>query len=236
MKKVLACTVAVSLLFLGVPMPMNAGVVAGVATEWTQILNHVQLVMNYIRMGVQLQIQMQQLSEQLKQGKGLPRQIFGSIQQDLGQLAQIVQGGQALAYSMGNLDAQFRNTFPGYSSRTSGYFNDYKKWSQTSLDTTLSTLRAAGLQGQQLNNAQAVLAKLRTMSMSAGGQMEAAQVGNQIAEQQVEQLMALRQLMLVDLQSKQAYQAEQIQKEQADKAALEQVFGTQPLVTSDRKY
>ncbi|PYU77956.1 MAG: hypothetical protein DMG50_29215, partial [Acidobacteria bacterium] len=74
MKKVLACTVAVSLLFLGVPTPMNAGVVAGVATEWTQILNHVQLVMNYIRMGVQLQIEMQQLSEQLKQGKGLPRQ------------------------------------------------------------------------------------------------------------------------------------------------------------------
>ena len=66
--------------------------------------------------------------------------------------------------------------------------------------------------------------------------MEAAQVGNQIAEQQVEQLMALRQLMLVDLQSKQAYQAEQIQKEQADKAALEQVFGTQPLVTDQKKY
>src|SRR5437016_4988204 len=236
MKKVLACTVAVSLLFLGVPTPMSAGVVAGVATEWTQILNHVQLVMNYVRMGVQLQIQMQQLSEELRQGKGLPKQIFGSIQQDLGQRAQIVQGWQALAYSMGNLDAQFRNTFPGYSSRTSGYFNDYKKWSQTSLDTTLSTLRAVGLQGQQLNNAQAVLTKLRNMSMSAGGQVQAAQVGNQIAEQQVEQLMGLRQLMLVDLQSKQAYQAEQIQKEQADKAALEQVFGTQPLVTDQKKY
>jgi len=236
MKKVGVFMVVLSLLFLGVPAPTNAGVVAGVATEWTQILNHVQLVMNYIRMGVQLQIEMQQLSEQLKQGKGLPSQIFGSIQQDLGQLAQIVQGGQALAYSMGNLDAQFRNTFPGYSSRTSGYFNDYKKWSQTSLDTTLSTLRAVGLQGQQLNNAQAVLTKLRNMSMSAGGQVQAAQVGNQIAEQQVEQLMALRQLMLVDLQSKQAYQAEQIQKEQADKAALEQLFGKQPLMTSDKKY
>jgi len=236
MKKVIVLVVTLSLLFVGVPAPTNAGVVAGVATEWTQIMNHVQLVMNYIRMGVQLQIQMQQLSEELRQGKGLPKQIFGSIQQDLGQLAQIVQGGQALAYSMGNLDAQFRNTFPGYSSRTSGYFNDYKKWSQTSLDTTLSTLRAAGLQGQQLNNAQTVLAKLRTMSMGAGGQMQAVQVGNQIAEQQVEQLMALRQLMLVDLQSKQAYQAEQIQKEQADKAALEQVFGTQPLVTDQKKY
>jgi P-type conjugative transfer protein TrbJ len=66
--------------------------------------------------------------------------------------------------------------------------------------------------------------------------MQAAEVGNQIAEQQVEQLMALRQLMLTDLQSKQAYQAEQIQKEQADSASLEHVFGTQPLVTDQKKY
>lgn len=236
MKKLIAFTVVLSLAFLGIPTSMNAGVVAGVATEWTQILNHVQLVMNYIRQGIQLQTQLQQYTEQLRQGHVLPQQIFGSVQRDLAQLAQIVQGGQALAYSMGNLDAQFRSTFPGYGSRTSGYFNDYKTWSQTSLDTTLSTLRAVGLQGQQLNNAQSVLAHLRTMSMGAGGQMEAAEIGNQIAEQQVEQLMALRQLMLVDLQSKQAYQAEQIQKEQADKAALDQVFGTQPIVTDQKKY
>src|SRR6266699_4686835 len=227
MKKVIVFTIVVSMLFLGVPAPTDAGVLAGVATEWTQILNHVQLIMGYIRQGLQLENELRQYAEQLKQGRVLPQQLFGPIQQDLAQLAQVVQGGQALAYSMGNLDGQFRSTFPGYSYRTSGYFNDYKKWSQTSLDTTLNTLRAVGLQGQQLNSAQSVLAQLRTMSMGAGGQMEAAEVGNQIAEQQVEQLMALRQLMLVDLQSKQAYQAEQIQKEQAAAAAGQQVFGKQ---------
>jgi P-type conjugative transfer protein TrbJ len=234
MKKVVVFTLVLSLLFLGVPA--NAGVVAGVATEWTQILNHVQLILGYIRQGIQLENQLKQYEEQLKQGRVAPQQLFGPIQQDLSQLAQVVQGGQALAYSMGNLDGRFRSTFPGYSYRTSGYFNDYKKWSQTSLDTTMNTLRAVGLQGQQLNNAQAVLAQLRTMSAGAGGQMEAVEVGNQIAEQQVEQLMALRQLMLTDLQSKQAYQAEQIQKEQADKAALEQLFGKQPLMTDQKKY
>jgi P-type conjugative transfer protein TrbJ len=100
----------------------------------------------------------------------------------------------------------------------------------------MNSLRAAGLQGQQLSNAQSVLAQLRTMSTGAGGQMQAVEVGNQIAEQQVEQLMSLRQLMLTDLQSKQAYQAEQIQKEQADQAALEQLFGKHPLVTDQKKY
>ena len=66
--------------------------------------------------------------------------------------------------------------------------------------------------------------------------MQAIEVGNEIAEQQVEQLMALRQLMLVDLQSKQAYQAEQIQKEQAAAAAGQQVFGKQHMATDQKKY
>jgi type IV secretion system protein TrbJ len=236
MKKVMVFTVVLSLVFLGIPAPADAGVVAGMATEWTQILNHVQLIMGYIRQGLQLENELKQYEEQLKQGMVSPQQLFGPIQQDLSQLAQVVQGGQALSYSMGNLDAQFRNTFPGYSFRSSGYFTDYKKWSQTSLDTTMNSLRAGGLQGQQLNNAQTVLAQLRTMSTGAGGQMQAVEVGNQIAEQQVEQLMSLRQLMLTDLQSKQAYQAEQIQKEQADQAALEQLFGKHPLVTDQKKY
>ena len=135
-----------------------------------------------------------------------------------------------------NLDAQFRNTFTGYGFRTQGYYQDYQKWSQTSLDTTLNSLKAAGFHGQQLQSQQAILAALRAQSTGAGGEVQAMEVGNQIAEQQVEQLMALRQLMLVDLQSKQAYQAEQIQKEQAAAAAGQQVFGKQHMVTDDKKY
>src|SRR5258708_25150860 len=129
MKKAMVFTVVLSLLLLGVPTPMNAGVVAGVATEWTQILNHVQLIMGYIREGLQLENELKQYAEQLKQGRVLPQQLFGPIQQDLSQLAQVVQGGQALAYSIGNLIAPFPHHFPRYSFRTSRSFQDYKKWS-----------------------------------------------------------------------------------------------------------
>ena len=96
MKKVMVFTVVVSMLFLGVPAPTDAGVLAGVATEWTQILNHVQLIMGYIRQGLQLENELRQYAEQLKQGRVLPQQLFGPIQQDLSQLSQVVQGGQAL--------------------------------------------------------------------------------------------------------------------------------------------
>ncbi len=235
MKRVFVFVVAFSLL-LGTPTQSDAGVIAGVATEWTQILNHVQLIQSYIRQGLQLENELKRYELALKESVVQPNQVFGAIQQDLGQLAQLVQGGRALAYSMANLDAQFRNTFTGYGSRTQGYFQDYQKWSQTSLDTTLNSLKAAGFHGQQLQTQQAILAALRAQSTGAGGEVQAIEVGNQIAEQQVEQLMALRQLMLVDLQSKQAYQAEQIQKEQAATAAGQQVFGKQHLVTDDKKY
>ena len=236
MKKVIVFAVAVSMLFVGTPTQTDASVVAGLATEWTQILNHVQLIQSYIRQGLQLENELQRYELALKQSLVQPNQVFGPIQQDLGQLAQLVQGGQALAYSMANLDAQFRNTFTGYDFRTHGYYLDYQKWSQTSLDTTLNSLKAAGFQGQQLQSQQSILAALRAQSTGAGGEVQALEVGNQIAEQQVEQLMALRQLMLVDLESKQAYQAEQIQKEQAGAAAGQQVFGKQHMVTDDKKY
>ena len=63
-----------------------------------------------------------------------------------------------------------------------------------------------------------------SMALSADGRMQAIQVGNLISEQTVEQLMKLRQLMLVDLQSKQAFQAAQTQTEARGHAATEQFF------------
>jgi len=215
--------VAVSVVLISAA-PAPAGVLANVATETTQLLNYAQLLAHYIRQGEQLTQEILQLQEMVRNGKALPNQIFGSVMSDLTQLATIVQGGQALAYSMANLDSEFRSRFPGYGYKTGAYYQDYRVWSQTTLDTTLGTLRAAGLQGQQLQSEQSVLAALRTMATSADGRMQAIEVGNQISEQTVEQLMKLRQLMLADLQSKQAFQAAQIQNEARGHAATEQFF------------
>ena len=154
----------------------------------------------------------------------IPSHVFGPITSEIAQLASIVQGGRALAYSMANLDAEFRTRFRGWGYNSRTWFLDYRNWSQTSLDTTLNTLRAAGLQGQQLQSEQAVLNRLRAMAESSDGRMRALQVANQIAEQQVQQIMKLRQLMLADLQSKQAFQAAQIQRQAASEAASEKFF------------
>ncbi len=202
----------------------RAGVVGGIATEWTQLANNLQLVNKYIRQGEELRQKILMVADMARNTANLPFQVFGPVMADIGRLAGVVQNGRALAYSMANLDAEFRNRFRGYQYNARTWFRDYRDWSQTSLDTTLGTLRAAGLQGEQLASEQAVLDQLRGMAQSSDGRMRALQVSNQIMEQQVQQLMKLRQLILADLQSKQAYQAAQIQKQASQEAGTERYF------------
>jgi P-type conjugative transfer protein TrbJ len=226
-----AALAAVSL--LQAPRPAQGG---AFATEVTQLLNHAQLVMQYLRQAQQLSEAIKQTTDMVKNSRALTLQIFGPIASDINALAAIVQGGRALAYSLANLNTLFTARFPGYGYTGTRYFTQYRNWSQTSLDTTLGALRAAGLQGQQLQSEQAILSSLRSMAQSTGGRLEALQVMGQISEQQVQQLMKLRELMMADMSSKQSYQAAIIQKQAASEAATERFFTWTPEVSDGTTY
>jgi P-type conjugative transfer protein TrbJ len=66
--------------------------------------------------------------------------------------------------------------------------------------------------------------------------MQALQVLGQINEQQVQQLMKLRELMMADMSSKQAYQAMIIQQQTSTEAATERFFTYTPSNTDGRGY
>jgi P-type conjugative transfer protein TrbJ len=207
----------------------------GFATEITQIANNLQLVQqyaqmlrSYIRQGEELQQSILDYAESVRNSNPLAGQLFGPIEGELQALANIVQQGRALAYSMANLDEEFRTRFTGQGYRGITYLEEYAEWSQTSLDTTLSALRAVGLQASQLENEQTVLQGLRELAVTADGRMQAIQVTNQIAEQNVQQLMKLRQLMMADISAKAAWQAEQTQRDMANTAAARRFFDYAP--------
>jgi P-type conjugative transfer protein TrbJ len=228
--------VIITILFaLAVESPREAAAGA-FATEVTQLLNHAQLVLQYLRQGEQLATEVAMLADMARNSRPLGRQTFGSIASDINALARIVQGGQALAYSLGNLDQLFRMTYPGYRTAPNTYYLQYRDWSQTSLDTTLGALRAAGLQGQQLQSEQAIESSLQALAQSSDGRMEALQVLGDINDQQVQQLMKLREIMLADMSSKQAYQATVIQEQAASHAATEWFFTAGPVTSDGRTY
>jgi P-type conjugative transfer protein TrbJ len=213
------------------PVPAYAGVPGLFATEFTQILNYVELAGQLEQQVLMVENQLNQLMDMAKHGITITDQLFGTVASDISSLRQIVNTGQSLSYTMSNLDGTFRLRFPGYSS-TTNYGQAYQNWSQTSLDSIRGALNAAGVQNSQFDNDEALLQSLQGQSQSAVGRMQAIEVGNQIAENQAEQLIKLRQLMMADMQSKAAYQGALVQAEATRQANSDLFFG-QTEVTSD---
>ncbi len=205
----------------------RAGSVGGFggSTELTQLANNIELVNSYIQQAQSYVTQLDQYRNMIQNTLNIPNQIWGMVMNELSGVANLVKQGQALAYSAQNVGQQFVNTFKGFQFPSGFNFKtDYKKWSQTTMDSLKGALESANLQSQQFATEEGVLSQLRSMSSSATGQMQAIQVGSQIAEQQVQQLQKLRQLMMLQLQSQNTYMAAQQQKEDTIQAAKQDAY------------
>jgi type IV secretion system protein TrbJ len=205
------------------PPPARAAV-GLFATEITQLLNNIQLIDQYVQQVQMVTNQLTQIQNMIRNTTVNPSQVFGSVGQDLQTLANAVQGANTLAYSMGNLDAVFTQRFPGYQAVGTHYGSQYSQWTSTAMATISSTLRGMGLQSSQLQNEQTILNALRIRSENPIGMSDTVAAGNQIAEQQVEQMQKLREMMLLDLQSKQAYQAAELQDRMSTHANMDNFF------------
>jgi P-type conjugative transfer protein TrbJ len=230
-------------------VPINAQIAGGVfvcancATEPTQLTIKLMHDLEYAKQLLQYAIQVQQLADAIKNtAHGGPASLT-SIAADLGMLANVVQGGRALAYSLGNQDVLFQQTYSGYRPlgpagippAAGSYANQYAIWAQTSLATTQGIMRGAGVQGKLLATEQGVLGVLRAISASnLLNRNDAINLDSQLAAEQVAQLQKLREIQLEDLTSKAAFQGYVIQQ-QATSVAATQWFFTGGPVTSDGK-
>src|SRR5205807_7082264 len=147
-------------------------VCANCASEPTAVSIKIMHDLEYAKQILQYAIQVQQLADALKNSTHGGSAALNNAAGDLAQLANVVQGGQALAYSLGGQDAVFRATFPGYqpvlspAPNAGTYQRKYAQWAQTSLATTQGILRGVGLQGKLLATEQGVLSVLRILSSS----------------------------------------------------------------------
>ena len=215
------------------------------ATELTQILNNGELLtiggQNAQQIGnqvTQITNQVTQIANQLKIYQNmlqntaqLPENIWGQVERDLTSLQGIVQQGQGMAFSMGNLDDALRNRFQSYADfktnipDNASYSTMYQSWSDTNRDTISGTLAAANLTAEQFQTEESTMKQLRAQSSSATGQLQALQVGHSIATQQVEQMQKLRGLVSQQVTMMGTwYQAEQTEKD-LSRAIKDEFFG-----------
>jgi len=157
------------------------------------------------------------------------------VESDLTRLQGLVNQGQGIAFSMGNIDDVLKQRFQSFAEFKTGLANgesfssSYQDWSDTNRDTIAATLRAAGFTAEQFGSEEATMSQLRSMSQSAVGQMQALQVGHQIAAQQVAQSQKLRGLVSQQMTMMATwYQSEQAAKDLAQTRREEFFRSTAP--------
>nr|WP_312361807.1 P-type conjugative transfer protein TrbJ [Agrobacterium sp.] len=236
--------IAAVLLLTPSPMPAVAGGVTGQATEWTQLANNAELISLVGKSAEQVNNQITQISQLAEQIQNqlkiyqnmlqntaqLPNHIWGQVESDLQNLQNVVNQGQGVAFSMGNIDDVLKQRFQSFSEMKSSlpdgasFSSTYQNWSDTNRDTIGGTLKAANLTAEQFSSEESTMSSLRSMSESADGQMKALQVGHQIAAQQVAQMQKLRGLVSQQMTMMGTwFQSEQAQKDLAQ-ARREQFF------------
>jgi P-type conjugative transfer protein TrbJ len=215
------------------------------SSEPTQVTIKLMHDLEYAKQLLQYALQVEQLADAIKNTAHGGPATLTNVAADLGMLANVVQGGRALAYSLGNQDVLFRQTYPGYLPLSPGgvapaagtYANKYSNWARTSLDTTQGILRGAGIQGKLLATEQGVLGVLRAISASnLLNRNDAINLNSQLAGEQVAQLQKLREIQLEDVTSKAAYQGYVIQRDATSEAATQWFFTWTPETSDGKTY
>ncbi|MBC5826829.1 MAG: P-type conjugative transfer protein TrbJ [Candidatus Eremiobacteraeota bacterium] len=189
-------------------------------------INYVQNVLNQANtlkattnQATQIANELRQIEMQAQALRNIPKGQWGQIRADLAQLQQIMQRSQTINYADQNLTGDFARMYPGFHSPTN-YLQEYRGWVDNALGGIKASLQDADIQNRQLGSEDDVLQALRSMSDGASGHMQALQVGNMIAVQQVQQLQKLRQLQMAQIQAQAGFLATQQQGQSSQYASL----------------
>jgi len=98
------------------------------------------------------------------------------------------------------------------------YVERYKEWSATNDKTIRNILKAHGMQAGQFNTEKARFETLQTMSRNSEGRMQALQIGNEIANEQLLQMQKLREIMMEQSSLHASYFAKKRAQEAEDAA------------------
>lgn len=241
MKRKYACAFALSL-FLIFSWPVRTYAIRW-ATEFTQILNNIELV------GVNLgtwQVVAQQLEQLVNEAEMLEyeyKNLLSLVENPMAEinslesLNEIIQKGQVISYAAGNVEARYAELNPGFREYTAtiltppAWESKYEEWEVRNKDNIAAVLSSAGLEEETIFNEKERLETLKEMSRSAEGRKEVIQAGNLIAAEEVESLHRLRKLVADSSQLQANYMAKQQDSEDVHRAQWRRIMADGPTDT-----
>ena len=171
--------------------------------------NFARNVLHYARRIEQMNLQRQQLQQQVAAMRKLRNPNWREIGATLTQIDGLMQQGEALAYGVRAIDAEFRRTFPGVQ-----VFRDYPSEERTQAVRTLATMRGAlNAAGRAVQDLPASVARLTAMKRQLGtiqGHEEALELSGTISMYSAEELTMLRQAIAALTNVQAVYYANQV--------------------------
>lgn len=203
-----------------------AGGGVGGATELTQIANKVQLVMAYAKQVEQYETQLQQYAAELKHLEQNPMvAMSGNTTHIIDGVGSIMSAQNAMGGTIAQIDANFAQK---YGSAIAGtYAEKFKSWTDTSIGTLGSSLRAAGLHRDAYATDADALQALYNRSQSSAGTVAAVQQLSALTAMQIQQSQKLGDLMASQNVAATTWMASQTSKQQSsldNDAAIRQGF------------
>ena len=173
------------------------------ATEWTQILNNVEIVGINITQAEALRQQFRQLELQIRNARRLRAEDRLAAVGAFGGLVNILETARGASVHAAGVDERYREEFGGYGGavideRTSA--ERYEAWTETSHANIKAALKAAGLHVGAFRDEHSTLRAMQRQTMDADGMLKVMQAAAQIAAMQVEESRKLRGLLAAQVQ------------------------------------
>lgn len=166
------------------------------ATEWTQILNNIELLNQKRNQATMIYNQAIYIKNQIEQLKSVA--TYGQLDWPkaitiVRQLDSIIKQGENISQSMGQIDKVFKKQYPDYET-PSDYRKEYESWENTTRDIVKGSLRDAELNIRDFMTEETTMKTLQSMTENSQGQTQVLQASNMIAIEMVRQLQSLRAL------------------------------------------
>ncbi|KRH79550.1 hypothetical protein FERRO_06180 [Ferrovum sp. JA12] len=194
--------------------PAYAVFCANCATEWTQVLNRIQLAAQYAKQVDQYTTQLQEYQAQLRNLELNPTSIMSSdVSRLMNGIGSIMQSGQSIGGSMAKIDENFTKEFKN---PLDGNFSEkFKTWTTASQDTLGAAMRSAGMHRDSFASDTEALTALFNKTQTSQGTVAAVQTMSEINVMQVQQMQKLQDLIATQNIATSNYMAGQNAKAQA---------------------
>ena len=169
-----------------------------------------------------------QLADAIKQGLPVGGWVWGRIGVDLPTLGGVAQQGSALAWSLPGLEGLYGARFPGWTVTGNSWFDQFKIWLNTALNTAQGAAGVASRRYGQMIMDLPDYGSLQGFVAAASGRDAALQAGNEVNLWTAEQIEQMNATIAAQSASEQAYYGYRLQMDAAKMANLQTFFNYIP--------